>query len=165
MALDKHSNHVSDEDGFRDQEERDLRDGWPYADQPGASSISPENRPYGSTPGNFDRDSNQGYQITGVNEAGMENSPIPQILSRTRGKELADEIENRIYERLDRSQNGDFSNVTVSVEDHTVTLTGVVDTTQERHTAVMVALSTAGVRHVLNKIETLGVDTHQPDDE
>ncbi len=54
---------VSREEDYRDYEERNRDEGWPYSDEPGATSADPGNRPYGETPANFDRDPNPGFRV------------------------------------------------------------------------------------------------------
>ena len=51
---------VSREEEYRDYEERDLKDGWPYADGDGATAAPSENRAYGETSADFDLD----YRVT-----------------------------------------------------------------------------------------------------
>ncbi|MDQ0456066.1 BON domain-containing protein [Rhizobium paknamense] len=165
MAHPKTKNAVAGEEDFRDQEERDLRDGWPYSDQEGAVSQPAENRAYGETPANFDRDSNPGYRVDETDADGQEERLHDRLLPETQGREDADEIESRLQERLELVDNADFSNVELHVEGHSVTMTGTVDTNEERRIAARMALGVTGIRHVINQIETLGVDTHQPDDD
>ncbi|MGG7517609.1 BON domain-containing protein [Allorhizobium undicola] len=165
MAHPRSNQELSGEEEFRDRQERDLRDGWPYSDTPGASSQPAENRAYGDTPGNFDRDTNGGYSIDSANAAGAQEPLTDGLLPETQGRENADEMESQLRDRLDLQHEAEFTNVEMHAEGHIMTLTGSVDTNEERHLAGRIALTVPGVRHVINHIETLGVDTHQPDEE
>lgn len=164
MIFAKHDNVAPTEDELRDLEERDLRDGWPYSDTPGAASEAPENRAYGETAGNFDRDPNQGFRIDGVDATGEEGPLKDGLRPDTIGREDSDDVENRIAERFEASDLM-LDNVEISVDGHTATLGGMVDTNGEMRMAVRLALSVPGVRHVINEIEAVGVDAHQPDDD
>lgn len=165
MTYPRHENAAPSEDDLRDLESRNIRDGWPYSDTPGAGSPASENRPYGSTPGNFDRDHNDGYRIVGVDGAGEEESLKDRLLPETIGREESDDIESKISERFEAAPDVSLSNVEIFVDGHTATLTGMVDTAGERRMAARLALSVPHVHHVINEIETIGVDSHEPDDD
>lgn len=47
---------LSREEDYRDYQDRDAREGWPYSDESALGSTEPENREYGTTPANFDED-------------------------------------------------------------------------------------------------------------
>ncbi|MBF2716231.1 BON domain-containing protein [Agrobacterium vitis] len=165
MIYAKHGNAASTEDELRDLEERDINDGWPYSDTPAAASDAPENRAYGETAGNFDRDNNGGYRIDTV-EADGEEKPLKDSLSpATIGREDSDDIESRISERFEAVDDMVLDNIEISVDGHTATLSGMVDTNEEMRMAARLALSVPGVRHVINEIEAMGVDAHQPDED
>jgi hypothetical protein len=165
MTYPRHENQAPSEDDLRDLESRNIRDGWPYSDTPGAASPSPENRPYGSTAGNFDRDHNDGYRIVGVDGTGEEASLKDRLLPETTGREESDEIESKISERFEAASDAALNNVEIYVDGHTATLTGMVDTAAERRMATRLALSVPHVHHVINEIETIGVDSHEPEDD
>lgn len=162
MNYPKHENTASTEDDFRDLETRNIRDGWPYSDTPGASSPAPENRAYGETEANFDRDHNEGYRIVRVDGNGEEERLSDGLLPDTKGREQSDDIESRINERFEAIDNTSLKNVEVFVDGNTAILTGIVDTDTERRMASRLAISVANVHHVVNQIQSIGVDTHQP---
>jgi hypothetical protein len=54
---------VSREDDFRDLEQRDIRDGWPYADKD-ADPREARNAPYGAPDANFDQLDNDGVEVS-----------------------------------------------------------------------------------------------------
>lgn len=165
MTYPRHENAAPSEDDLRDLESRNIRDGWPYSDTPGAGSSPPENRPYGSTAGNFDRDHNDGYRIVNVDGVGEEESLKDGLRPETVGREESDDIESKISERFEAASSGTLSNVEIFVDGHTATLTGMVDTAGERSMAARLALSVPNVHHVINNIETIGVDSHEPEDD
>ncbi|BCH54205.1 BON domain-containing protein [Agrobacterium vitis] len=165
MIYAKHGNAASTEDELRDLEERDINDGWPYSDTPGAASDAPENRAYGETAGNFDRDTNGGYRIDTVEADGEEKALKDGLSPATIGREDSDDIESRIAERFETVDDMVLDNIEISVDGHTATLSGMVDTNEEMRMAARLALSVPGVRHVINEIEAMGVDAHQPDED
>jgi hypothetical protein len=63
MAKDDRKTDFSREDDYRDYDQRNIGDGWPYADGPGATASPVGNRGYGETGANFDRDRNEGFRI------------------------------------------------------------------------------------------------------
>jgi hypothetical protein len=164
MTYPKHENSAPSEDDLRDLESRNIRDGWPYSDTPGTSSPTPANRPYGSTEGNFDRDHNDGYRIVGVDSTGEEASLKDGLLPETIGRVDSDEIESKIAERFEAAEGAVLENVEIFVDGHTATLTGMVDTPAERRMAARLAISVPLVHHVVNEIESIGVDSHEPQD-
>lgn len=162
MPYIKHENTAPTEDDLRDLESRNIRDGWPYSDTPGTSSQASENRPYGETSGNFDREHNDGYRIVGVECDGAEAPVGDSLLPDTKDRENSDEIESKINERFEATDNAALENVEVFVDGNTATLTGMVDTAEERRMASRLAISVANVHHVVNQIQSIGVDAHQP---
>lgn len=158
MTYLKHENAAPTEDDFRDLETRNIRDGWPYSDTPGASSPAPENRAYGETEGNFDREHNEGYRIVAVESTGEEASLHDGLTPDTKGREKSDDIESRINERFEAIDGASLKNVDVFVDGNTAILTGMVDTEAERHMASRLAISVANVHHVVNQIQSIGVD-------
>lgn len=83
----------------------------------------------------------------------------------TIGREDSDDIESRIAERFEAVDDMVLDNIEISVDGHTATLSGMVDTNEELRMAARLALSVPGVRHVINEIEAMGVDAHQPDED
>lgn len=63
MKVPRKEKALSRDEDYRDYEERDLREGWPYSDGSGSTSRSPENRSYGATGANFDEDRGKGFIV------------------------------------------------------------------------------------------------------
>lgn len=165
MAKTNDKKPVSREDDYRDYEERNRDEGWPYADEPGAASTDPANRPYGATPANFDRDPNPGFRVDGTDENGDENRLKDSLQPRTIDRDDSDELEARVTENLEQVPDLDLNSIDVHADGHTVTLEGSVETIGMARKAELAALSVDGVRHVLNRLETIGVDSHIPDED
>ena len=92
MGRIKDNSPSSREEDYRDFEERDLEEGWPYADD-GTAAQGSDNRPYGGT-ANFDSDGNAGFRLDGIDRDGNENrlrEPLPHAIHR----EEADDLEAR----------------------------------------------------------------------
>ncbi len=70
MAKDDRKTELSREDDYRDYDQRNIGDGWPYADGPGATASPVGNRAYGETGANFDRDRNEGFRVDTVGADG-----------------------------------------------------------------------------------------------
>ncbi|MDK1488841.1 hypothetical protein QN219_02040 [Sinorhizobium sp. 7-81] len=78
MPSKKQNTSLPREEDYRDFEERNIRDGWPYSDQPDAASSKPKNRAYGEPEANFDREQKSGFSIEGKEEVGTDS----QLTSR-----------------------------------------------------------------------------------
>lgn len=164
MAKDDRKTDFSTEEEFRDDDQRNIADGWPYADGEGATAAPVANRGYGETSANFDQDRNQGFRIDDVGADGLEPAPAATVLPTTEGREDDDQLESDIAEALEEFNDSLLNGLDVHVDGHVVTLRGAVDTAEERRMIELKVLSVAGVSNVKNFITTLGVDSHIPDD-
>ncbi len=155
---------VSREEEYRDYEERDLKDGWPYADGDGATAAPSENRAYGETSADFDLDRNPGYRTEDVEADGSEPALAQNLTPDTIGVEEADDLEERVTDNISNLDGIELNAIDVHVEGRTVILEGDVDTVLEKRRVELAALSVDGVRRAENRLNTLGVDSHIPSD-
>ena len=156
---------LSREDDYRDYEERNLDDGWPYSDASGASDGKPGNGAYGETAANFDRDRNSGFRIDGTDEDGNENRLRDRLRADSINRDDSDDLEVRVFENLENIEGLDPDSIDIHVEGHTVTLEGSVETIGMARKVELGALSVDGVRHIRNRLETTGVDSHIPNED
>jgi len=164
MAKDDRKTEFSREDDYRDYDQRNIGDGWPYADGPGATATPVENRGYGETGANFDRDRNEGFRVDTVNAEGFEPDVATPVLPTTDGREDDDQLESDIATALESFDDTVLTGLDIHVDGHLVTLRGSVDTAEERRAIELKVLAVKGVSEVKNFITTLGVDSHIPDD-
>ncbi len=156
---------LSREEDYRDFEERNLDDGWPYADGSGPKAAGSENRAYGETSANFDRDRNSGFRIDGTDEDGNENRLKDSLEPDTIDRDESDDLEARVTENLENIPEVDIDSVEVHADGHTVTLEGSVETIGIARKVELGALSVDGVHHVRNRLQTTGVDAHIPNED
>jgi hypothetical protein len=164
MTKDDRKTEFSREDDYRDYDQRNIGDGWPYADAPGATATEVGNRAYGETGANFDRERNEGFRVEPVDADGSEPDIATPVLPTTNGREDDDQLESDIAEALEGIDGTLLAGLDVHVDGHTVTLRGTVDTAEERRMIELKVLGVAGVGNVKNFITTLGVDSHIPTD-
>lgn len=164
MAKDDRKTEFSREDDYRDYDQRNIGDGWPYADGPGATASPVENRGYGETGANFDRDRNEGFRVDTVDAEGFEPDVATPVLPTTDGREDDDQLESDIATALDGLDETLLAGLDIHVDGHVVTLRGSVDTAEERRMIELKVLGVKGVSDVKNFITTLGVDSHIPSD-
>lgn len=147
------------EEDYRDYEDRNLDDGWPYSDEenrPGA-----RNAPYGANPANLDRRETPGAQVSEDTAVHTAQRLAPEPDDTTVDDDgLSDAITRLIDE--DERFNADL--VTVTVRDGVAMVSGEVETEPERLKLETLVLSVKGVRDVENEIVLIGVDSHVPPD-
>ncbi|AHG45488.1 transporter [Rhizobium leguminosarum bv. trifolii CB782] len=153
---------LSREEDYRDLEERNLDDGWPYADATGAD---PANRPYGETAANFDSDPNKGFRIDGTDANGNENRLKDSLRADTIDRDESDDLEARVNDHLETVPDVDMDSIEVHADGHVITLEGSVETIGIARKVELSALSVDGVRHVRNKLQLTGVDAHIPNED
>ncbi len=164
MAKDDRKTDFSTEEEFRDDDQRNITDGWPYADGEGATAAPVGNRSYGETSANFDQERNQGFRVEDVDAAGFEPDLATPVLPTTDGREDDDQLESDISAALEGFDDTVLTGLDIHVDGHLVTLRGAVDTAEERREIELKVLGVRGVSEVKNFITTLGVDSHMPDD-
>jgi len=164
MAKDNSKTEFSREDDCRDYEQRDIDDGWPYADGAGATAEPVENRGYGETDANFDRDRNTGFGVSNVEADGSHRAPSTPALPSDDYAGDDDQLEPEIDEALADLDETTLAGIDIQIDGHLVTLRGAVDTAAERRTIELKVLAIDGVNAVHNHITTLGIDSHIPSD-
>ncbi|MFC0809230.1 BON domain-containing protein [Ensifer sp. P24N7] len=164
MKVPRKDKALSRDEDYRDYEERDLREGWPYADGSGSTSSSPENRSYGATGANFDEDRGKGFIVDEAGADGLEeNSP-------DNGRPLppdridSDELEAVITDLLSQIGEAEPNSIDVRADKGIVTLEGAVETLAMARRLVAAVEAVPGVLEVRNNLQTLGVDSRMPDD-
>ncbi|MDE1995479.1 MAG: BON domain-containing protein [Rhizobiaceae bacterium] len=154
---------LSREEDYRDYEDRDINDGWPYADGDNAGPRPPQNGAYGDSRANFDESSTPGFLVEETDALGREE--ITETTNPLNHQRIeSDELEAEITERLSVS-DVDTDSIDVRVENGIVTLEGSVDTAQSARRIAALVGSIAGVVEVRNRLESLGIDANIPDDD
>jgi len=161
--LPKYRKELSSEEDYRDFEERDLSEGWPYPDKENSGTES-QNREYGDRSGP-DGDGNSGFRVNGVDADGNEFGVRDSLQAGSIDRDESDELEARVTEILENIPDVDIHSIDVHVDGHTVTLEGTVETLEIARKVELAALAIDGVRQVHNKMGTTGVDSHIPDED
>lgn len=155
---------TSREEDFRDYEQRDIRDGWPYADSDGDRTRQ-RNAPYGSPDASFDEMDNNGVEVS--REPVIENvhgAPLP-FTDAVEGTIEDDDLANRLIGRLEDIPQFDTKSLDIAVRHGVVYLDGTVDSDAERARLIGVVRAMAGVRDVrVEGLSSRGVDSHIPND-
>lgn len=154
----------SREDDFRDYEQRDIRDGWPYSDSDGDPQAG-RNAPYGKPEANFDQLEDKGVEIS-ADPAVQDVEGVPLPFSDGTEEIIADDdLEDRITQRLDEDERADMSSVELTVRQGVAHLEGAVDSEQDRRHLVGLIRTLKGVRDVrADALVARGVDSHIPRD-
>ena len=159
--MTERSRETSREEDYRDYEERDLDDGWPYADLD-AGAIK-RNEAYGRSPAGLESNGNPGAEIASDpairSEGGL-------AVSADIAREAIDDdaLEDAINDRLSELADIDERQIAVSVRDGVAKLTGEVDTVVASARAAQITASVPGVRAVYNLLVPIGLDSHIPGD-
>lgn len=161
MAIEKEFSRESD---YRDYDQRNVADGWPYADGAGAADKPVANRGYGETDANFDRERNGGFRVEQVDADGFTPDPQTPVLPMTDHREVSDQREADIFDALADFDDQMLAGLDIHVDGHKAILRGAVDTAEERRMIELKVLGVNGIAEVQNFITTLGVDSHIPSD-
>ncbi|HEV7248043.1 MAG TPA: BON domain-containing protein [Shinella sp.] len=155
---------VSREDDFRDFEERDIRDGWPYADRDGDPGAA-RNAPYGKPEANLDQLENEGVEIT-TDPAVQDVDGVPLPFSDEEKDSIADdELEDRITQVLEVDARVDPAFLEIAIRDGVAHLEGSVDSEADRRHLIDLVRRQKGVRDVqAEALLARGVDSHMPRD-
>ncbi|MDK1384653.1 BON domain-containing protein [Sinorhizobium sp. 8-89] len=159
MPSKKQNTSLPREEDYRDFEERNIRDGWPYSDQPDAAPNKPKNRAYGEPEANFDREQKSGFSIEGKEEVGTDS----QLTSKQEPIRQSDDLEVRVTEYLESMEDLDINSIDVHARGGTIILEGAVETAAIARKIELAVLSFHGVRHVRNNLRVAGVDARVPD--
>lgn len=155
---------ASREDDFRDYEQRDIRDGWPYADSDGDRAAG-RNAPYGTTDANLEQLDNKGIEVAGDPELrDVNGAPLP--FSDDEPDTIADDdIEERIVQHLEEDSRFDLDSLEITVRDGIADLDGAVDSEEDRRQLIGLVRRVKGVRRVqAERLMMRGVDSHMPRD-
>lgn len=155
---------ASREDDFRDYEQRDIRDGWPYADSDGDREAG-QNAPYGTAEANFEQLDNKGVEVAGDPEiTDVDGAPLPF----SDGEEDAiadDDLEERIALSIEEDGRFDPDSLEITVSGGIADLDGSVDGEEERRRLIALVRGVKGVRAVqAGGLMMRGVDSHMPRD-
>jgi len=164
MAAKRNENDVSREEDFRDYDDRNIDEGWPYDDAAGAKSRPVDNTAYGSG-ANFDEERNGGYKVHGTDADGQQDRLTDAIKPATDGLEDSDDIEERASEALENLEDVDMNSIDLHVHGGTLTIEGAVDDAQTSRRIVGTLQSIKGVRTVINNLRLNGVDGRIPDED
>jgi osmotically-inducible protein OsmY len=150
------------EEDYRDYEERDLDEGWPYADADGNRGRK-RNAAYDQSQANFDSEENPGVEIAGQTAIVSEGGPA---LSKGIAHDAIDDdaLEEEISDRLSLDDRIDESQITITVHGGIAELTGSVETREQQFVAEQIVEAVAGIRIVRNRLVLTGLDSHIPYD-
>lgn len=155
---------LSREEDYRDFEQRDIENGWPYDDGAGAASRPVGNGAYGESGANFDRERNGGYRVTNVDADGGQAPLVSPVLPETDHRENSDQLEADVAAALEDLPDLLLNALDIHADGRVVTLRGAVDTAEERRMIELRVVAVSGVSAVRNMITTMGIDTHIPGD-
>jgi hypothetical protein len=155
---------LSREEDYRDFEQRDIENGWPYDDGAGAASRPVGNGAYGESGANFDRERNGGYRVTNVDADGGQAPLVSPVLPETDHRENSDQLEADVAAALEDLPDQLLNALDIHADGRVVTLRGAVDTAEERRMIERRVVAVSGVSAVRNMITTMGIDTHIPGD-
>lgn len=145
------------EEDYRDYNERDISDGWPYADE---EVVAKKNEAYGVE---FDDEDKTSVEIS--DEPVIDSQGGPSLFPAAAEEAVEDdEIEEALYERITNTRRWEDNQLTVTVHAGVATLEGEVETEHDRQLINQIALSTPGVADTVNRIILIGVDSHIPTD-
>ncbi|PZU80374.1 MAG: transporter [Shinella sp.] len=163
MENGKRKDELSREEDYRDFEQRDLENGWPYDDDSAASRKPVGNAAYGEADGNFDRERDDGIRITRAGPDAGDTPAFPETGDERRTED-DDQLESDIAALIENLPGVNADLIDIRVESHVVTLRGSVDTADERRLVEMKVLGVKGIERVHNRLETIGSDSHIPRD-
>lgn len=155
---------VSRKEDFRDYEERDTRDGWPYPDDDDARRAA-QNLPYASPGADLDQLGNGGVSIT-RDPAARDVDGAPLSFADETGDIIGDDdLEARIMEALEDDDRVDLATLELTIRDGVAVLDGAVDSEEDRRHLIGFLRRVKGVRDVeADGLLARGVDSHLPRD-
>lgn len=159
---DRSGKTTTREEDYRDYEHRDIDQGWPYADEISGSPTDPANRAYFEGAENFDEQGNPGFQTADDTRIDSANGP-DLIADDVEGDLDDDAIEAQLVERLEE-RGIDLSALEIRVSDGEATLSGAVETREDRRMIERLTLEQPGIGTVRNELTTLAVDAAIPGD-
>ncbi|UPA26401.1 BON domain-containing protein [Shinella oryzae] len=152
--------HPSREEDFRDYEERDIRDGWPYSDNDDGRKAG-GNAPYGAGGAELDQIDNERLAVTSdPEERAVAGAPTP--FSDEEGGTISDDdLEARIMEALEDDGRVELDMLQITIRDGVAELDGAVDSEDDRNHLIRFVRGVKGVRDVAAEgLATRGIDSH-----
>lgn len=152
------------EEDYRDYEERDLDEGWPYADRDGQPALK-KNAAYGTSASNFDEIGNSGMDLSTEPVAeDIHGAPLP-FADASHDSIDDDGLEEWISQRLEDDERIDPTSLELTVRNGVVEIEGSVDSEADRVHLIRMVRAMAGVKAVRTEgLTTRGVDSHIPSD-
>jgi hypothetical protein len=146
---------------YRDFEERDIDEGWPYPDRDAAGAK--RNEAYGRSPAGLESDGNAGTEV--ADAPAIQSGGGPAISRDIAHEAIEDDgLEETISNLLADRDDLDAEQITVRVLDGVVELSGSVETVQAASLAERIADAVPGVGRVRNQLVLTGVDSNIPED-
>jgi len=165
MPSKRKAHDISREEDFRDYDDRNIDEGWPYDDAAGAGARPVDNAAYGDPKANFDSGRNRGYRVDEADFDGLEERVVDSTSPGTEGLEESDDLEERVTDSIESLDVVPMEAVDVHVDGGVVTLEGVVDDAATSRKIGRHIQTIAGVRQVVNNLRLAGVDSRIPDDD
>ena len=158
MAAPNRTNHPKDrEEDYRDFGERDLDEGWPYAD---GEPVKKRNAAYGEASDELDIDN-----IEIARAPFIESDGGPSLFpDEEMGVITDDDIEERIADRIADAGRWSENQIDVTVHKGIAEINGEVETEHDRQLIEQLILRTAGIRDTVNNLILIGADSHIPPD-
>jgi hypothetical protein len=152
--------HPSREEDFRDYEERDIRDGWPYSDNDDGRKAG-GNAPYGARGSELDQIDNERLAVTSDPDArDVDGAPKP-FSDEEAGTISNDDLEARIMEALEEDGRVELDMLQIFIRGGVAELEGAVDSEDDRKHLLRLVRSVKGVRDVSAAgLTTRGIDSH-----
>lgn len=150
---------------YRDYEDRNVDEGWPYDDDAGAVSEPPANRAYGETAANFDEDTNGGFAVQPIEADGDLPDPSMPVLPDGDPGIADDDLEERVLDALAAIDGFDDNLIEIRARDGVVALEGTADEPALLSAILATAGAVAGVKRVKNRVRLNGVDAYMPDED
>ncbi|WP_071832346.1 BON domain-containing protein [Pararhizobium antarcticum] len=159
---DKSAKPTSREEDYRDYEERDLNEGWPYADGVSGSDTTVQNQSYGAPATSFDESGNPGFESS--SDAAIHTASGTDPLGERTDADIDDDsIEEAVAEKLD-SNEVETAGMDIKVTKGIVLLTGFVETAAHRRVVEQVVYAVPGVVGIRNQLTLTAADGNIPAD-
>jgi hypothetical protein len=156
-APNRPTNDKDREEDFRDYNERDLGEGWPYAD---GEPVKKRNAEYGKASDELDP-----TNMEVASETFIESDGGPSLFPEDEGGSIDDDaIEEEISTKLSDSGRWDDNQFEITVHGGIATIEGEVETEHDRQVINQIVLRTAGIRKTVNNLILIGADSHIPSD-
>ena len=145
------------EEDFRDYDQRNNGEGWPYAD---GEPVKKRNAAYGDTSDELDPTNTEIASDTFIESDGG-----PTLFPDEEAGNITDDgIEEEIANKLSESGRWSNNQIEVTVHDGIAEINGQVETEHDRQLVNQIALRTAGIKDTRNNLILIGVDSHIPSD-